>query len=372
MLIWVPLEPLEERYTADWARFFPQVFNSLGVDFVQVDGTPLTTKIESGEFLDIHSRPYFAQSQIQTLIKAIKVGEITDEDTIFFADLWHPGIESLFYIRSLSNAKFKICGVMHAGSYDPWDFLAQAGCRPWASHFEQMIGNSADAIFVGSEWSKVLFSKTFWDRQNGNIHVTGLPLDLEEIRRWKSPLGKLPWVVFPHRLAPEKGVVDMINIMSNVFNRASAHYIKLVITSGSIPKIRDPELARRFSEFYSTYRDRILLKYGLSKPEYYDILSQSTVVLSTARQETFGYGVLEACALGCTPVVPKRLAYVDTLSGDGADYSTYFFSPVGDGTGGASKKIFRYALYPDNCYKFAERYDKTRVIGKMLSIVGVV
>jgi glycosyltransferase involved in cell wall biosynthesis len=46
-----------------------------------------------------------------------------------------------------------------------------------------------------------------------------------------------------------------------------------------------------------------------SKSDYLSVLRQGQVVLSTALHEYQGLAVLEACASGCIPVVPDRLAY---------------------------------------------------------------
>jgi len=57
-----------------------------------------------------------------------------------------------------------------------------------------------------------------------------------------------------------------------------------------------------------------------SRAEYLRILSESDVVVSTARHEFFGISVLEAVAAGCRPLVPHALAYPETL---GANVSSF-------------------------------------------------
>jgi hypothetical protein len=46
---------------------------------------------------------------------------------------------------------------------------------------------------------------------------------------------------------------------------------------------------------------------------YLAVLAASDVVLSTAEHDFQGLAVLEACALGCTPLVPDRLAYPEWI-----------------------------------------------------------
>ena len=53
--------------------------------------------------------------------------------------------------------------------------------------------------------------------------------------------------------------------------------------------------------------------FAKSRAEYLQILSESDVVVSTARHEFFGISVLEAVAAGCRPLVPNALAYPETL-----------------------------------------------------------
>lgn len=56
-----------------------------------------------------------------------------------------------------------------------------------------------------------------------------------------------------------------------------------------------------------------------SAKSYHRILSESDVVVSTARHEFFGVAVVEAAAAGCFPIVPRRLAYPEVL-GDRPEY----------------------------------------------------
>ncbi|NTW00047.1 MAG: DUF3524 domain-containing protein, partial [Oscillochloris sp.] len=53
--------------------------------------------------------------------------------------------------------------------------------------------------------------------------------------------------------------------------------------------------------------------YATSQAAYARLLRRSDIVVSTAIQEFFGIGVVEAMACGCAPVLPRRLNYPDLI-----------------------------------------------------------
>ncbi len=370
MTLWYfPLEPLDERYTECWSRWFPETFQQYNIDFVNVPGDTLTDKIEEGEFLDCFGRPYFALSQIQKFIKLWRNGDVKSGDKLFFTDLWHHGFEVIPYIRDLADRKIEIYGIFHAGSYDPHDFLAQKTTGAWASQFERMVCRSITKIFVGSEWSKQLLTRgeIMPKIMEEKVIVTGLPLKSSSItdnifymKKSENP----KYVVFPHRLAPEKGLDRMIKIMTEVFDKSDD--IALMITSGRPFPLhcRDPALDKELHSFLDEFIKfgKICLKTGLSKVQYYRNLVQCKVVLSTAYQETFGYGVLESMLCGCTPVVPGNLSYTDFLD------DRFFYNSIDE----AVDKILNFCENPVDVSRWAEHYESSNVIGKMLKEMGLV
>ncbi len=63
--------------------------------------------------------------------------------------------------------------------------------------------------------------------------------------------------------------------------------------------------------------DGQLIHYGFSKrPTYEELLTDASVVVSTAKHEFFGIGAVEAMAAGAVPVFPKRLSYPDLVPGE--------------------------------------------------------
>ena len=99
-LYYMGLESYESRYTLQLTEWNRRVFERRGLDVVYVPGTTIdnSQSISVGQVLDAHGRSFFGMSQIMNLVQMHKNGEITNEDVIYFEDIFQPGIESLPYI----------------------------------------------------------------------------------------------------------------------------------------------------------------------------------------------------------------------------------------------------------------------------------
>ena len=99
-LFYMGLESYEARYTLQLSEWNRRVFERRGLDVVYVPGTTIDNSqaISVGQVLDAHGRSFFGMSQIMNLVQMHKNGEITNEDVIYFEDMFQPGIESLPYI----------------------------------------------------------------------------------------------------------------------------------------------------------------------------------------------------------------------------------------------------------------------------------
>ena len=279
MLVWLPLENLEERYTKDWARHFPQEFDRAQVDYLTVEGTPLTSKVEVGSVLDAYSTNHWKMTQLAALIQLLRNGIVTTDDTLLFADLWFPGLEALRYISDLGGAKPKITGILHAGTWDDHDFLVRSGARPWAHGIEESWLQMYDKVFLGSQFHKDLILCSH-NVNPDKLIVTGLPFYPEDFTLSRAEIKKEDnYIIFPNRLDPEKKPQEYLALM------------ELLGVEG--------------------YEVRGLCTHGhfATKQGYYDELAKASIALSFSEQETFGYAMQEATALGCIPLVPDRLSY---------------------------------------------------------------
>lgn len=281
MLYHIPIEPYETRYTADWIQQYERAFRDRGVVFKTILGEQTTNKITTGSVLDACGTNLYKLSQLTKIITLIQNGEVKDNDVFFFSDLWFPGIESLFYIRNLTKIKFKIVGVLHAGTYDHYDFTVRNGMRSWGRHIECAWFNEFNMIFVATEFHKRLIIENTLGYLGENIYVTGLPFYGKELRQ-KYPCDKKEnIVVFPHRKEVEKN--------PQAFETIASSYKHL------------------------GYRFVFTLDETKNRDEYFKLLAKSKIMVSFANQETFGYSTLEAIALGNIAIVPDALSYRETV-----------------------------------------------------------
>jgi len=81
-----------------------------------------------------------------------------------------------------------------------------------------------------------------------------------------------------------------------------------------------------FAQVTEMLGDRLIHKGYAARDKYESILLEASVVLSTAEQEFFGIGVVEAIAAGAHPVLPNRLVYPERIRAVGGDPSRSLFN----------------------------------------------
>lgn len=275
MIINIPIEPIPMRYSVDWVDWFFDYFTNNNIEYASINGEELTKGIEQGRFLDCVGTNYYKSSQLMIIMQSIHEGKIKDGDVLFFHDLWFPGIEQIKYTCQAMNLNIKIMGCLHAGAYDPHDFLYQQKMGKWAVHFEHMLFSLTDKIFVATEFHKNLIIKSR-SLEGNKIKVTGFPF----ISRKMKLKRKKNQIVFPHRNNPEKNI-DTFFHMKNIYKDLLPGW-----------------------DWVTTYQ----LK---DKEEYYRVLEESKIAISFSDQETWGIAMQECVIAGCIPLVPNKLSYVE-------------------------------------------------------------
>lgn len=281
----IGIEPLEERYSTQWDRWFKREFQNADLDITTVYGTEITSgKIGNGSFLDVVETNIYKNNQLHWILRYLQTYDDSYKLVLFFHDLWNPALTSVAYVRDgLGLKNLKICGCLHAGSYDKFDFLNKQGMTPWAHPIEYGWFNGiVDKIFVATEYHKQLLIKTRVDNNpKERIVVTGFPLydDFSNV----DPINPIttddldPIIVFPHRLDSEKNP-QLFNKLALEFT--NCHFIKSKETCQT-------------------------------KESYYRLLKTADIAVSFADQETWGIAMQEAVLCGCLPVLPNRLSYTE-------------------------------------------------------------
>lgn len=278
----LPIEPIEGRYSKQWADWFQAHFINKRIPYVQIGGDPGTEQPKPTEFLNPYGTFSWKFSQLRNAIHSIQNLKFCNRVVVFLHDGWFPGIEAFKYIRALKGIDIRICAFWHAGSYDDTDMLARHGMYEWVKGSEQTWFSLCDKIFVGSKYhgDRLLAALGQKASDANKIVVTGCPVEVPNIKGIK----RRPLVVWPHRLSQDK--------RPDLFEQITEH-----------PKLQGLEFIRT--------KD-----YNYSKEEYYGILSEAIAVVSTAEHENFGIAMVEGATLGCAPIAPNRLCYPETLDPD--------------------------------------------------------
>lgn len=295
MRVWLlPIEPFGERYTADWIRWWPADLQSAGLDVqpLVLGGSPDEwQERRAGEWLDPTATWQWKGAQVAAL--ASVWNEIRDGDVILSLDAWGPATTAALYMRATTGKRVKVAGFWHAGCWDPHDYLSRVGMAPWGLDVERGWARGCDLLLVGSEWAANLVRSHLC--ASPRIAVVGCPVKAGELTSYAKPWEQRDrLVLFPHRLAPEKGLREWQLIESQY--RSSY-----------------PDENVQFMRTRDHYTD---------KRSLYEMLGRARVVVSCAKQETFGIVMQEGVALGAHPLSPRRLSYPEVQRGQGALYES--------------------------------------------------
>lgn len=302
-IAWVfPIEPIEHRYTAQWAQWWPEALARAGFAVQSMVPPEPSRNPTTREFLDAQETHRYKARQVDLFASWAEV--VSSRDIIVFLDAWHPGVVAVRYMLDVAEKTTPIVGVMHAGTWDPWDLLSLRGLGKWARGFEESCFMALDECLISCRFHADLIARAMprvaahWQRRPPFVHP--LPVKVEAT----IPETKDRVIVFPHRIAPEK----QPDIWDDVVAGVGAQYPGW--------------------QWVWPLRDGINGESRPSKATYAQLLARAAIAVSCARQETFGIAMVEAAQAGCFCVVPDRLAYQDTF----ADWPRYadYSNPTAD------------------------------------------
>tara|TARA_R100000008_G_C3562095_1_gene156833 strand:- start:261 stop:1247 length:987 start_codon:yes stop_codon:yes gene_type:complete len=276
-IIYLPLEHIESRYTAALDRDIVKYLEFMKKDFIRIyPDIETPTEMKAGSFLDAEFTIRFKAEQIAEVARLYREDVINTGDIIWSSDLWHPGLpESIAYMNYFTNKDVKLRGLIHAGSFTDTDFVRDM--ERWAKNFEDILFDVSDRIFCGSNFIKndIIKKRLI---QPDKLEVTGFPLDLVTLDKYRKKHKKENIVLFSARNVDEKQPWLFKQMKKRIQSKIQCEFINT------------QEL-------------------NLNKDEFYELIAKSKVMVSFALQENFGFSMLEAKYLGCKVVVPNRLVY---------------------------------------------------------------
>lgn len=316
LLIYLPLEPYEERYTFQLKQWNEDHFKKRKINFVTIKGKTLFNdqEIHTGQVLDAHGRSYYALTQIAQLVAFLELRNNLLEDTeiiVFSEDMFAPGYEALPYIRhQIKNShNLKFYTRCLAQTIDPDDFTF--GWRNWMRHYELMCSETLDGLFVASTEMAVHLEMCMVDKCP--LYVTGLPFDMHEVRKRAGPIpeyiNRPNRVIYASRLDREKQPHFFLDLVQSLSNHKK---LEFVIASGSKElRSNDPTVLPRIKELIEN--GWLTVHTGLKKNEYYDLLKNSKVQFNCARQDWVSNTLNEASALETPSLCPAFRSFPEAL-----------------------------------------------------------
>ena len=320
-LYYMGLEPYEGRYTLQLQQWNEAVFKRRGIDYVLVPGSTIdnTKAISVGQVLDAHGRSYFGMSQMMNLVQMMRRGDVTNEDVIYFEDMFQPGIESLPYILNQvpHNLRPRIFVRCLAQAIDPDDFVHVWGMSKWMGLYEQMVNQFVTGVLATNEEMVAHMRIAGWSAPIYNI--SGLAFGKAEVlnrvnNKLKSWPERASRVVFAARFDQEKQP-DFFMDLIEAWHKEHADYpVEFAVLSGGPLRSNNPKYLERAWQMEADGKLKIYK--DLQKNDYYNIVNDSRVLFNCALQDWVSNTVSEADALGCNVLYPAYRSFPETFAND--------------------------------------------------------
>ena len=320
-LWYMGLEPYKARYTLQLQDWNEAVFRRRGIDYEIVTGDTLSNDqaIVTGQVLDAHGRTYFGMSQLMNLVKKMKQGEVTNEDVVYFEDMFQPGIESLPYIMDQIDPAHRprIAVRCLAQSIDPDDFVHVWGMQKWMGLYEKMVDSFVDIILASNEEMAMHMKVAGWE---GDIYnISGLAFGKAEVRSrvagdLKPFEDRAMRVGFAARWDQEKQpdfYMDLIEAWNDNFHLPK---VEFAIFSGGKLKSNNDSYMSRTRDLQA--RGLLTVYEDLEKNDYYALLNDTRVLFNCALQDWVSNTVSEADTLGSNVLYPAYRSFPETFAND--------------------------------------------------------
>lgn len=208
---------------------------------------------------------------------------------------------------------------------DKVDFTYQM--KNWAS------AATADLVIFNSVFHRDVFRKearaflrSFPDHRHSDMVdavldesiVLPVGIDLRPFEGERVARSGPPLVVWNQRWEHDKGPAELKAIVERLLDSD----IEFSMAMCGEVFVSVPPM---FAEVTSMLGPHLVHAGFADRSQYVELLRSASVVLSTADQEFFGIGVVEAIAAGARPVLPNRLVYPERVEAIGADPEQVLF-----------------------------------------------
>lgn len=351
MLIYLPLEKYEERYTAQLDHWVQMELDKHEIDYVPVYGEQLTETIDDGQVLDGCGRPHYALTQMAQIMRMMRRDEIKSGDKIFSMDIWTHGLEALPYAATVQKKKIDMYHFNCAGSFEFNDFINLTRMTPWAHYQEKAWFAACKKVFFAADTLRQMaYQENMFDDCPEKAVLTGLAFNSQDVyntiperfhREFKEDI-----VVFPHRWDDEKRPWRFLEVAKKV--KKEYPDARFVITTGR----KGLTGTAPVGEALQLQKEGVVeIKTNLPKVEYYKLLAKSKIIFSSALQDTVGNCLLEAITHGCTPVVTNRVSYHEYLP------NNFLYKDIDMNQ--AVDMVIEYLDHPVDCFEFIQKYDNS-------------
>ena len=322
-LYYMGLEPYKARYTLQLQDWNEAVFKRRGIDYVLVPGDTLSNDqaIVTGQVLDAHGRTYFGMSQLMNLVALMKAGEVTNEDVIYFEDMFQPGIESLPYILDQvpDSQRPRIFVRCLAQAIDPDDFVHVWGMAKWMGLYEKMVNEFATGVLATNEEMVAHMRIAGWEAPIYNI--SGLAYGKEEVlERIGGSQNIKPFdqrkmrVGFAARFDQEKQPGFFMDLIDMYYSQGRHKDIEFAVFQGGPLRSNNPEYVSRARQLEQ--EGKLKIYEDLKKNDYYALLNDTRVLFNCALQDWVSNTVSEADTLGSNVLYPAYRSFPETFAND--------------------------------------------------------
>jgi hypothetical protein len=299
------------------------VFERRGLDVVYVPGSTIdnTQSISVGQVLDAHGRSYFSMSQMMNLVQMMRNGEVTNEDVIYFEDMFQPGIESLPYIidQIPESQRPRIFVRCLAQAIDPDDFVHVWGMAQWMSTYEKMV-NLIPGVHVLATNEEMVAHMRIAGWTAPIYNISGLAFGKQEVLERIGGANNIrPFedrprrVGFAARFDQEKQPGFFMDLVDMMHDQGPVG-VEFCIYSGGELRSNNPDYVTRARAMEA--QGRLKIFDNITKNQYYEHLNNTRVLFNCALQDWVSNTVSEADTLGCNVLYPAYRSFPETFAND--------------------------------------------------------